>query len=74
MSVVKRRRDAIDALEHAMRGVQTTEKSRIENHDHDTGIIGKRSEVQIDARDDTPVEHEVTVVMRRLPRRRERIR
>jgi hypothetical protein len=72
MSVVKRRRDAIDALEHAMGGVQTTEeKAAIERRDHDPGIIGKRSDVHIDVREDTPVEHEVTVVMRRLPRRRE---
>jgi hypothetical protein len=73
MSVVKLRRDAIDALEHAMRGVQTTEKHRIVSRGYDPGIIGKRSEVQIDVRDDTPVEYEVTVVMPRLPRR-DRIR
>jgi hypothetical protein len=73
MSVVKRRRDAIDALEHAMQGVQTTEKYRFESRDYDPGIIGKRSHVRIDVRDDTPVEHEVTVVMRRRPRR-ERMR
>jgi hypothetical protein len=72
MSVVKRRRDAIDALEHAMQGVQTTEKHRIESRGYEPGIIGKRSHVRIDVRDDTPVEHEVTVVMRRP--RRERIR
>ena len=72
MSVVKRRRDAIDALEHAMRGVQTTEeKPEIEQRDYDPGIIGKRSEVSIDVREDTPVELEVTVVMPRLPRRRQ---
>jgi hypothetical protein len=72
MSVVKRRRDAIDALEHAMQGVQTTDSLRIESRDHDPGIIGKRSDVTIEVRDDTPVEHEVTVVMPR--RRRDRIR
>ncbi len=70
MSVVRRRKDAIDALEHAMRGVQTTEPPAIESRSDETGVIGKRSGVRIDARDDTPVEHEVTVVMRRLPRRR----
>jgi hypothetical protein len=73
MSVVKRRRDAIDALEHAMQGVQTSESRRIESRRDDAGIIGKRSEVRIAIPDDTPVEHEVTVVMPRLPRR-ERIR
>jgi len=70
MSVVKRRRDAIDALEHAMRGVQTTEGQPIESGHGDPGILGKRSEVGMAVRDDTPVEHEVTVVMRRRPRRR----
>ena len=77
MSVVRRRRDAVDALEHAMRGVQTTDPRPIERHDETSGVIGTRSDVRIDLRDlrddDTPVEHEVTVVMRRLPRR-ERIR
>jgi hypothetical protein len=76
MSIVKRRRDAIDALEHAMGGVQTTEeKPAIEQRDHDPGIIGKRSDVRIDIREDnTPVEREVTVVMPRLPRRRDYFR
>ena len=70
MSVVRRRRDAIDALEHAMQGVQTTEGGRIESRDDDPGLIGKRSEVAIEVRDDdTPMEHEVTVVMRPLPHR-----
>ena len=72
MSVVKRRRDAIDALEHAMQGVQTTEKRPVRSRDYDPGIIGKRSEVRINVHDDTPVEREVTVVIP-MPRR-ERIR
>jgi len=72
MSVVKRRRDAIDALEHAMQGVQTTEKDAIGRPSEDPGIIGKRSDVRIAiGDDDTPVEHEVTVVMRPLPPRPE---
>jgi hypothetical protein len=53
--------------------VQTSESRRIESRRDDAGIIGKRSEVRIAIPDDTPVEHEVTVVMPRLPRR-ERIR
>jgi hypothetical protein len=73
MSTVRRRRDAIDALEHAMQGVQTTEPKPIERRDDDPGIIGKRSEVRIDVRDDdTPVEHEVTVVLPWRPRRERR--
>ena len=70
MTVVKRRRDAVDTLEHAMRGVQTTEERGLESSHEDPGIIGKRSEVRIDLPDDdTPLEREVTVVMRRRPRR-----
>jgi hypothetical protein len=69
MSVVKRRRDAIDALEHAMQGVQTHDPQRIESHDWDPGLIGKRSEAHVRIVDDTPVEHEVTVRMGRRPRR-----
>jgi hypothetical protein len=72
MSVVRRRRDAIEALEHAMRGVQTTEKRPLVRPNEGAGIIGKRSEVEL--ADDTPVEHEVTIVMPRIPRRRERMR
>ena len=76
MTVVRVLGDAVDALEHAMKGVQTTEERHIESHDDEPGIIGKRSDVRIDVRDDdNPVEHEVTVVMRRQrQRRRERIR
>jgi len=74
MSIVKRRRDAIDALEHAMQGVRTTGKEAIGQISDDPGIVGQSSDIRIEVRDDTPVEHEVTVVMPRLPRRRERTR
>ena len=72
MSVVKRRRDAVDALEHAMQGVQTYDPHRIESRDWDPGLIGKRSAARVQVLDDTPVEREVTVVMRRPPRERMR--
>jgi hypothetical protein len=65
MSVVKLRRDAVDALEHAMQGVQTYDVERIEGRDWDPGLIGKRSAARVQIVDDTPVEHEVTIVMRR---------
>jgi len=74
MSIVKRRRDAIDALEHAMQGVRSTGKEAIGQIRDDPGIIGTSSDVRVEVRDDTPVEREVTVVMPRLPRRRLRIR
>ena len=73
MSVVRRRKDAVDALEHAMQGVQTVDPHRIESRDWDPGLIGKRSAARVEVLGDTPMEHEVTVVMRRLPRR-ERVR
>lgn len=68
MSAVRRRRDAVDALEHAMQGVQTYDPHRIENRDWDPGLIGKRSAARVQILDDVPVEHEVTIVMPRLPR------
>jgi hypothetical protein len=69
MSVVRRRKDAVDALEHAMQGVQTVDPHRIESRSFDPGLIGKRSAARVKIGDDTPMEHEVTVVMRRRPRR-----
>jgi hypothetical protein len=70
MSIVRRRKDAIDALEHAMQGVQTYDPHRIESRDWDPGLIGKRSAARVELSSDTPVEHEVTVVMRRRSHRR----
>lgn len=68
MSVVRRRKDAVDALEHAMQGVQTVDPGGVESRDWDPGLIGKRSAARVEILGDTPVEHEVTVVMPRLPR------
>jgi hypothetical protein len=68
MSVVRRRKDAVDALEHAMQGVQTVDPHRIESRDWDPGLIGKRSAARVEIIGDIPVEHEVTVVMHRVPR------
>ncbi|HWJ56482.1 MAG TPA: hypothetical protein VNR90_09680 [Vicinamibacterales bacterium] len=73
MSVVRRRKDAVDALEHAMQGVQTYDPHRIESRDWDPGLIGKRSAAHVEILDDTPVEHEVTIVTGKVPRR-ERMR
>jgi hypothetical protein len=72
MSVVRRRKDAIDALEHAMQGVQTYDPQRIESRDWDPGLIGKRSAARVQIVDDTPVEHEVTIVMQRRSHRARR--
>jgi hypothetical protein len=73
MSVVRRRKDAVDALEHAMQGVQTYDPHRVESRSWDPGLIGKRSGSRVEILDDTPVEHEVTIKMRRRPSR-ERMR
>ena len=73
MSLLRRRKEAVDALEHAMQGVQTHDKHRIESRDGDPGLIGMRSASRVKIVDDPPVEHDVTVVMRKLPRR-ERMR
>ena len=68
MSVVRRRKEAIDALEHAMQGVQTYDPHRVESRSFDPGLIGKSSAARVRMAGDTPVEHEVTVVMPALPR------
>jgi hypothetical protein len=70
MSVVRRRRDAIDALEHALQGVKTYEDHEIVSHEWDPGIIGKRSAVEINVRDAEPDDREVVVTMPPVRRRR----
>ena len=72
MSVVRRRKDAVEALEHAMQGVQTYDPHGVESRGWDPGLIGKRSAARVRIVDDTPVEHEVTVVMPPLPRHERR--
>jgi hypothetical protein len=68
MSVVRRSKDGIDILEHAMRGVRSSEnRSRIRSFHTDSGVVGMRSGSEVRALEDTPVEREVIV---RLPDRR----
>ena len=67
MSVVRRRRDGVEALEHAMQGVQTVEPRSFGSHSGDPAILGRRSSLCVDACDATSVERELTIVMRRLP-------
>ena len=69
MSVVRRRSDAVDALEHAMQGVQTQDLRPIESRNREPGPIGKSSDIGLRLPDDTPMEHEVTVRVRRATRR-----
>ena len=68
MSVVKRTKDGIDILEHAMRGVRNSEnRSGIRNFHSEGSVVGMSSGSEVRALDDTPVEREVIV---RLPDRR----
>jgi hypothetical protein len=68
MSVVKRTRDGIDILEHAMRGVRSSEnRGRIRSLHGESGVIRMSSGWDVYAREDTPVEREVIV---RLPAHR----
>lgn len=75
MSGVKReRKGAVDALEHALQGVHTSENhERIISFDRKPGIVGSRSVVKIDVVNDSPWEREVIVNLRREPRRRSRV-
>jgi hypothetical protein len=73
MSAVKRTRDGVDALEHALRSVHTSENfERIVSIQRQPGLIGSRSVVQIDVLDDLPLEQEVIVHLPRHSRRRAR--
>lgn len=64
---------AIDALEHALQGVHTSEnEKRIISYDRKPGFVGSRGVVQIDVVNDSPWEREVIVNLNREPRRRPR--
>ena len=71
MSGVKRdRKGAIDALEHALQGVHTSENyERIISFEQMPGILGTRAVVQVDVVNDSPWEREVIVNLPRRPRR-----
>ena len=74
MSRVKRTKNGgVDALEHALQGVHTSENhERIISFDRNPGIIGTRVVVQVDVVNDSPYEREVIVNLHREPRRRSR--
>jgi hypothetical protein len=70
---VRRNRDGIDILEHAMQGVRTSEnRGQIVTFRTDPGIVGMRSKVEVRAFEDTPVEREVIVKLPKVPDRRRR--
>jgi len=52
----------VDAVEHALQGVHTSEnQERIVSFETTPGLIGTRARVQVDVVDDTPSEREVVV-------------
>jgi hypothetical protein len=53
-----------------MQGVQTYDPHRVVDRDADPGLIARQSAARVRLGDDTPMEHEVTVVMPPLPRRK----
>jgi hypothetical protein len=72
MSGVKRTKTGIDVLEHALRGVHTSENpGKIVTFERKSGIVGMRSVVEVDVADDSPEEREVIVNLSpERPRRR----
>jgi hypothetical protein len=73
MAGVKRTRDGVDALEHALRGVHTSEnRERIISFDRNPGFVGSRSMIQVNVVDDSPVEREVIVHLKDHSRKRKR--
>ena len=71
MSRVKRTKNGgVDALEHALQGVHTSEnEKRIISYDPKPGLDGSRAVVQIDVVNDSPWEREVIVNLNKQPRR-----
>jgi hypothetical protein len=73
MGGVKRSRSGVDAVEHALRGVHTSENhERIVSFDTTADLIGTRSRIEIDVMDDTPSEREVIVHLPAEPKSRRR--
>jgi len=72
MGTIRRTRTGVDAIEHALRGVHTSEnRERIVSFESNPGVLGSRAVVQVDVMDDTSEEREVIV---RLPNVRARRR
>jgi len=73
MGGLKRTRSGVDAIEHALRGVHTSDnQERIVSFETNAGLIGTRSRVEVDVVDDTPAEREVIVHLPDPPRSRRR--
>jgi hypothetical protein len=73
MAGLKRTREGIDLLEHAMQGIRTSEnQGQIVSFDDELGIVGLRSGVEVRPFEDTPVEREVIVKVGQVTDRRRR--
>jgi len=73
MNRVKRTKNGVDAVEHALRGVHTSENhERIVSFDRHPGFVETHSVIEVDVVDDSPMEHEVIVRLPRRPRDRKR--
>ena len=71
MSRVRRTKNEVDAIEHALRGVHTSDNhERIVSFDRNPGLIGTRSMVSVDVVGDLPTEREVIVHLPSNRRRR----
>ena len=71
MNRVRRTKNGVDAIEHALRGVHTSENhEKIVSFDRKPGLIGSRSIVSIDVVGDLPTEREVIVHLPSERRRR----
>ena len=66
MGVMRRNKDGVDALEHAVQGVHTSNDHSIVRYARERGLIGASS-AKVDARDETSTdsEREVIVTVRR---------
>jgi hypothetical protein len=75
MGGLKRTRSGVDAIEHAFRGVHTSEnQERIVSFETNPGLMGRGSRIRVDVVDDTPTEREVIVHLREHPARSRRRR
>ena len=70
MAVVRRRKENIDMLEHAMMGVRTLDRHhQIVSFAKTSGLIGSSSRVEVDIRESNAEGREVIVMMPKRCRR-----
>jgi hypothetical protein len=73
MGRLKRTRDGVDAIEHAFRGVHTSENhEKIVSFERHPGFVGSSSTVHVDVVGDSQREREVIVRLPRKPSDRRR--